>query len=126
MSNDRQPLRILPRHVGDALVLEAQGHVDLSTRLKLSTALNDAVTTCDGAVVLDLCEVNFIDSTGIGVLLNALRRLTRQGRLFAVVCPPSPVRRVFEVTGLDGTFALYDEIEPALESAVLQARPGEE
>jgi anti-sigma B factor antagonist len=114
MSNDRHQLRIHSRKDGEALVLEAHGHIDLTTRLKLSTALNDAVTMGDGPVVIDLCEVGFVDSTGIGVLLNALRRLTRQGRMLSVVCPPGPVRRVFEITGLDGTFSLHDELASAL------------
>ena len=126
MSNHRHPLTIVTRHVGAATVLEARGHIDLATRLKLSTALNDAVTEGEGPVIIDLCAIEFIDSTGIGVLLNALRRLTRQGRVLSVICPPGAVRRVFEVTGLESTFSLHEELRPALEFASLQARPAEE
>jgi anti-anti-sigma factor len=97
-------------------VLVARGYVDLSTRLKLSTALNDAVTEADGPVILDLCELDFVDSTGLGVLMNTLRRLTRQRRELRLVCPPGNVRRMFEVTGLDSTFSLQDSREEALAS----------
>jgi anti-sigma B factor antagonist len=102
--------------VDGTVVLVAHGFVDLSTRLKLSTALNDAVTGADGPVVLDLCGLDFVDSTGLGVLMNALRRLTRQRRELRLVCPPGNVRRVFEVTGLDSAFTLQDSRAEALES----------
>ena len=116
MPNDRQSLKIHQRHSRGATVLVAHGHVDLSTRLKFSTALNEAVSDGNGPVVVDLCEVDFIDSTGIGVLLNALRRLTRQGRPLSVICPPGAVRRVFEVTGLESTLKIHDDIEAGLKA----------
>lgn len=107
-------LSIAREEVDGAVVLSAQGYLDLSTRLKLSTALNEAVTGQRGPVVLDLCDATFLDSTGLGVLMNALRRLTRQSRDLRIVCPPGSVRRVFELTGLDGTFSIHSTREEAL------------
>lgn len=109
-------LSIARKELDDAVVLDAQGFLDLSTRLKLSTALNDVVTADGRAVVVDLCDVTFLDSTGLGVLMNALRRLTRQRRSLRIVCPPGNIRRIFELSGLDGTFALDDSREKALAS----------
>ena len=107
-------LSIAREEVDGAVVLSAQGYLDLSTRLKLTTALNDAVTTERGPVILDLCEATFLDSTGLGVLMNALRRLTRQRRDLRLVCPPGSIRRIFELTGLDGTFSIHATREEAL------------
>jgi anti-sigma B factor antagonist len=106
-------LSIAREEVDDAVVLQAKGFLDLSTRLKLSGALNEAVTSEDGTVVVDLCEVTFLDSTGLGVLMNALRRLTRQQRDLRIVCPPGNIRRIFELSGLDGTFSLHNTREEA-------------
>ncbi len=65
-------------------------------------------------VVVDLSEVTFMDSTGIGVLLNALRHFTtRHGRLM-LVCPTQRVMRPFEVTGLTGHLTIFDSREKAL------------
>jgi anti-sigma B factor antagonist len=108
------PLEIAREQLDGKLLLTADGYVDLSTRIKLSTALNDAVTDADGGVVIDLCGVEYVDTTGIGVLISALRRLTRQERSFRLVCPPGNVRRIFELSGLDGTFSLHDTREDAL------------
>jgi anti-sigma B factor antagonist len=114
MPTNRHPLQIDTRLQEGSCLLEVHGYVDISTRLKLSTALNEAVTAGERPVVVDLCEVEFIDSTGIGVLLNALRRLTRQRRALRLVCPPGRVRRVFEVAGLEGTFEFHERVEQAL------------
>jgi anti-sigma B factor antagonist len=107
-------LSIAREEAQDAVVLHAKGFLDLSTRLKLSAALNEAVAGEEGAVVVDLCEVTFLDSTGLGVLMNALRRLTRQQRDLRIVCPPGNIRRIFELSGLDGTFSLHNSPEEAL------------
>lgn len=111
-------LSIAREQLDGALVLTARGYVDLSTRLKLSTALNEAVTDGrSGTVVVDLCDVEAVDSTGLGVLINALRRLTRQKRSLRLICPPGNVRRIFEITGLDGTFSMHDSLDEVLEHA---------
>ena len=46
-----------------------------------------------------------MDSTGLALLINAHRRLTRRRKGFAVVCPPGPLRRVFEITDMVDTLA---------------------
>lgn len=95
-------------------MIVASGEIDRSTAPALSDRLRIATFEGKGAVTVDLCEVSFMDSSGISVLLNALRRLTRQRRAFRLVCAPGNVRRVFELTGLVGTFAIYASIEEAV------------
>ena len=121
MPVERNPLSISLETRDGVTVVAGHGYVDLSTRLKLSTALNELVAEGRDDVVVDLCEVEFIDSTGLGVLMNALRRLTRQRRTLRVACAPGPVRRVFELAGLEGTFAIFDSREDACASL---GRPG--
>ena len=81
----------------------------------LSGALSEALAEGEAAVIVDLLETSFIDSTGLSVLLNTLRRLTRQGRRLALVCRKGgPVHRLLAITDLVGTFALYRSRESAL------------
>jgi anti-sigma B factor antagonist len=69
-----------------------------------------------GAFVVDLCDVAFLDSTGVTVLLHARAFLGREERDLVVVCPPGPVRRVFEATGIDDLFAIFESREEAAAS----------
>lgn len=85
-------------------VLRPSGELDVLTVPKLASALDQAVRHETGQVVVDLRDVEFIDSAGLHVLLNAQRRLTRNGRRLAVVCESGQVRRVIELARLTETF----------------------
>lgn len=95
-------------------VIHVRGEIHVSTAPDLSSVLNDAIDVGKKAVVLDLTEVEFIDSTGLSVLLNGLRRLTRNDGQLALVCTNPTVMRLFEITRLDSTFAIFDDRPKAL------------
>jgi len=95
-------------------VIAVSGEIHVSTAPQFSRRLNDAIGQGKTAVVLDLSDVTFIDSTGLSVLLNGLRRVTRrQGRMALVVSNPT-VLRLFEVTQLDATFDICPTREDAI------------
>lgn len=77
-----------------------EGEIDVATAPRLLAALNDAVAEAVGSVIIDLTSVGFMDSTGLALLINAHRRLSRQSKGFAVVCPDGPLWRVFELTDM--------------------------
>jgi anti-sigma B factor antagonist len=107
-------LQLAEQPLGSVRLIAASGEIDhLSARI-VADALRRATVEGDGNVVLDLGEASFIDSAGISTLLNGVRRLTRQRRRMVIVCPPGPVRRVFELLGLVGTFDVVDTREQAL------------
>jgi anti-sigma B factor antagonist len=90
-----------------AHVINVCGEIHLSTAPGFSQRLSDAIDDDSDAVVLDLSGVEFIDSTGLSVLLNGLRRVTQlQGNL-ALVCANPTVLRLFHVTSLDETFDIF-------------------
>jgi anti-sigma B factor antagonist len=98
-------------------VIAVSGEIHVTTAPEFSARLNDAIEDA-GGVVLDMTEVAFIDSTGLSVLLNGLRRVTRaNGRLALVVSNPT-VLRLFEVTKLESTF----DIQPSLDRAIERVR----
>jgi anti-anti-sigma factor len=82
-------LQIHRHHDGAGLVIAAVGEIDSSTRLKLSTALTEALEGY-GAVVVDLSAVTFMDSSGLGVLLSAQRGLATQRRSSGSSARPVP------------------------------------
>jgi anti-sigma B factor antagonist len=99
-----------------AQVLEVSGELDAASAPALRERLAEVATRGAGPLVIDLTDLNFIDSTGLSVLLNARRRLTRRGRGFAMVCPSGHIHRILEVTQLLDTLGCHDSREEALGS----------
>jgi anti-sigma B factor antagonist len=97
-----------------AQALELSGELDAASAPALRERMAEVATRGAGPLVVDLTALNFIDSTGLSVLLNGKRRLTRRGRGFAIVCPPGHVRRILEVTQLLDTLGCHDSPEAAL------------
>lgn len=85
-------------------ILRVWGGVDLQTSAALRADLLSSIEGSQGDIVVDLSNVEFMDSTGLGVLLGALRRLAEDRRSLELVLAAPTVLRVFEVTGLDHVF----------------------
>jgi anti-sigma B factor antagonist len=88
-------------------VVLVDGEIDLSLRNALTEALERA-EQLDGGVLVDLHRCLFIDSTGIAILINSLRRLIRMRGALAVLCPNPTPRRVFELTKTDETLNVVE------------------
>jgi anti-sigma B factor antagonist len=93
-----------------------RGEVDINTVTRLSEALDEAVRTSTGALVVDLRDVVFLGSTGLTALVRARAQLGREDRELVIVCPPGPVRRIFELVEIVDLFALFDSREEAAAS----------
>ena len=93
------------------------GELDMSNESELDEVLGAAVEQ-GGAILVDLSELTFMDSTGISVLLNALRHLkTRSGNL-VLVCPTERILRPFQITGLVGRLGIFSSRDEALGGVV--------
>ena len=95
-------------------VVSPRGEVDAITAPALGRRLLSLFEEGKTALVVDLSKVTFLDSTGIGVLVDALRRFkARQGRL-VLVCPTERILRPFEITGLTSYLGIVGTREEAL------------
>jgi anti-sigma B factor antagonist len=98
-------------------VVVVTGEIDMATAPMLQRELTSAIETTGGAVVLDLGDVTFFDSSGLRVAIVAHRDLSEQGRRLAVVCDPEGhVRRTFMLAGLAEVLDLHPSRAAALES----------
>ena len=102
---------------GDVAVLAVRGQADLHTAPELRTAIATALDAGAKGVIVDFSDTTFIDSTTLGVLLGAVKRLRPHGGEVSVVCPSPHVRRIFEITLLDRVLALYDDRDSARRAA---------
>ena len=90
-----------------------EGEVDIATAARLISVLNSSVAEAIKSVIVDLSRVGFMDSTGLALLINANRRLSLRRKGFAVICPPGPLRRVFEITDMIETLHVCPDQETA-------------
>src|SRR3954447_8499420 len=118
VAQDPMALEIDAAPLGDAPGVAVRGDVDVATAPALEDALADAIRESDGALAVDLSAVDFLDSSGLRVLLRARALLGREDRALAVVCPFGRVRRVFELSGVSELFAFYASREAALAALV--------
>jgi anti-sigma B factor antagonist len=99
---------------GGTTVLTVVGSVDLTTAPELRERLLDLITEGHTKIVTDLTGTDFLDSTGLGALVGALKRLrTKDGEMTLVVAD-GPVRKVFSITSLDRVFPIHDTLDDAL------------
>jgi anti-sigma B factor antagonist len=89
-------------------VLEVVGEIDVATSPILRSELIDLLTDAPTRVTLDFAQVSFIDSSGLGVLVGALKRMREHSpdAVLRVAHTQGPVRNVFGITGLDELFEL--------------------
>jgi len=95
-----------------AVVVQLSGELDLHNAEDVRRALLEA-TPGDRRVVVDLTDVEFVDSTALGVLVEARSRLD-DGRRFLLASPGAEIRRALEVSGLDRHFSVHESVEAAL------------
>jgi anti-sigma B factor antagonist len=113
-----QPLAVERTSLDGVEMLFVEGELDIASAPRLLNALNRAVPEALRSLVVDLSAVDFMDSTGLALLINAHRRLARRSKGFAVVCPPGPLRRVFEVTDMVETLHVCPDRISATAAAV--------
>jgi anti-sigma B factor antagonist len=102
----------------NSVIIRVAGEIHATTAPEFSERLNEAIAGGKTGVVLDLTGVEFIDSTGLSVLLNGLRRVTRVRGSMVLACANPTVLRLFEITKLDSTF----EIVPSCDDAIARLR----
>lgn len=113
---NEQLLKVESERAGEVVVLTVSGELDQASAERLAGPLTAAIDDGAVAVLVDLSDCGFIDSTGLSVLVRAQRAIAERedpGR-FTICCPDPQVQRVLEVTGLDRTMSTYPGRDEAL------------
>jgi anti-sigma B factor antagonist len=110
-----EPATVHTQKLDQAPVVVVSGEIDMATAPMLERELTSAIEAGEGAVVLDLLDVSFFDSSGLRVAVVAHRELGERGRRLAVVCDPEGhVRRTFGLAGLADLLDLHPSRAAAL------------
>lgn len=113
------------RDIGEGLrEIVVRGELDLAVAERLEDAIDAAAEECEG-IVVGLAECEFIDSTGIAIVVRAHTRLSERGRHLFVCCPQDQVERVLDITGLLENGLVYGNLDDAIAAinAAAEQRP---
>jgi anti-sigma B factor antagonist len=110
--------------LGDnSYVIALAGEVDLYTAPEFKQQLLDVIGKGAKEVVVDFSDTTFIDSTTLGVLVGGVKRLrTNEGQL-SLVCSDRNITKIFEITGLDRVFTIYESREEAISNLGSATQP---
>ncbi len=90
--------------IGDCAVLQIAGELDAYTAPFLRDRMRDLTAVGVVHVIADLRQVDFLDSTGLGVLIGGLKRFREHGGSLAPVASQPRILKIFQITGLTGVF----------------------
>ena len=108
---------------GERHVLAVRGEIDLFTAPELKQVLAQSIEAGRVRIIVDLSDTTFLDSTALGVLIGAVKRLRSRDGALAIVNIDENISKTFEITGLDQIFTIVPTREEALH-AVDSARDG--
>jgi anti-anti-sigma factor len=114
------PFEVESEELEDGIrVLTVRGELDMNTAPELEQKLESALADSTSSIVLDLCECEFIDSTGIALIVRTWQQLDRgaggngEGRV--VLCSQNhQVRRLLKITGVENSISMHEQRDSAL------------
>jgi anti-sigma B factor antagonist len=102
---------------GDIHVVAVTGEVDLFTAPEFKQRVSAPIGAGVERLIVDLTQATFIDSSSLGVLIGAQRRLQSRGGRMVIACDTDAIVKAFRITGLDGVFTLVASVEAAFEES---------
>jgi anti-sigma B factor antagonist len=106
--------RVQVANKGEAAIVSISGELDLASSPALQEELDRAAAANSQMLIIDLRELDFMDSTGLSVLVRAHQRIEEQGRQLAMVKGPQQVQRLLSLTGVAERLTVVDEPEELL------------
>ncbi|MGQ0847372.1 MAG: STAS domain-containing protein [Sporichthyaceae bacterium] len=107
-------LSLTTRTEGDRTVVTVGGEIDVYTAPKLREQLVDLVNAGQYHLVVDMEQVEFLDSTGLGVLVGGLKRVRAHDGSLRLVCTQERIVKIFRITGLTKVFPIHDSVAAAV------------
>ena len=107
-------LSLSTRTEGDRTVVVVGGEIDVYTAPKLREQLIDLVSSGQYHLVVDMEGVEFLDSTGLGVLVGGLKRVRAHEGSLRLVCTQERILKIFRITGLTKVFPIHASVEEAV------------
>ena len=109
----------------DSTVVAVGGEIDVYSAPKLREKLISLVESGSYHLIIDMEAVEFLDSTGLGVLVGGLKRVRAHDGWIDLVCTQGRILRIFRITGLSRVFNIYDSVVDAIAAHAAPAADGD-
>ena len=110
-------LSLASRTEGDKTVVSVGGEIDVYTAPKLREQIVQLVEEGRYHLVVDMEDVEFLDSTGLGVLVGGLKRVRAHDGSLRLVCTQERILKIFRITGLTKVFPIHSSVAEAVEAS---------
>ncbi len=98
-----------------AQAVEVQGEIDVYTSPRVKETINELIEKGHYQLVINLEGVRYIDSTGLGVLIGALKKVREHNGRILLVCTNPQIKKIFNITGLVKIFEIFKDEDEALQ-----------
>ncbi|MCW2752792.1 MAG: anti-anti-sigma factor [Marmoricola sp.] len=109
-------LTLTTRQDGERTIVSVGGEIDVYTAPKLRDKITELVNAGHHDLFIDMEEVEFLDSTGLGVLVGGLKKIRAQDGSMALICSQDRLLKIFRITGLAKVFTIHPSEAVALGS----------
>lgn len=106
-------IKIEVREVNNLPLIKVSGEVDVYTAPKLKSRILDLIDNGKYTMIIDLNDVDFMDSSGLGVLVGGLKRVGPHKGSIKLVCNRPNILKIFKITGLNKVFEIFDVVDKA-------------
>jgi anti-sigma B factor antagonist len=107
-------LTLSTREVGGRTVVAVGGEIDVYTAPKLRDTITELVAAGNYDIVIDMERVEFLDSTGLGVLVGGLKKVRAHDGSLELICSQERLLKIFRITGLAKVFVIHDSADPSV------------
>jgi len=107
-------LTLTTRETDGRTVVVVGGEIDVYTAPKLRDKITELVNAGHHSLLVDLEQVEFLDSTGLGVLVGGLKKVRAQDGSMSLICSQDRLLKIFRITGLAKVFTIHDSEADAL------------
>ncbi len=105
----------LDHHTRDGIeVVDVEGEIDVYTAPRLRELLIELVNNGHYQLVVNMEKVEFLDSTGLGVLVGGLKRVRAHDGSLDLVCTQERILKIFRITGLTKVFGIHETVDAAI------------
>jgi anti-sigma B factor antagonist len=109
-------IKVETKQIKNSHIISVQGEIDVYTSPRVKETINELIEKENYNLIINLEEVRYIDSTGLGVLIGALKKVREHNGSINLICTNPQIKKIFNITGLVKIFGIFKNEEEATDN----------